>query len=139
MKLALTSTLALAGALAACGGKSSSEPVKPSPATAATPGTPPPAQCPSVIYACTDPAVGCFEGGEDFKAAMGPECKKSGGIEAGHCDPAGTLGSCTVLGKLTPTFNGCGTMWMKKGMNIQTPDDGKTACDKFGGTWTTTP
>ena len=92
-----------------------------------------------MTYACTDPAVGCFEGGEDFKAAMAPDCKQVGGTEAGHCDPTGTLGSCTVLDGLTPTFHGCGTMWVRAGQVLQTADDARRQCAKLGGTWTSTP
>ena len=121
--------------VAACGGDKPTPPHAP----ARRAGPPPPASCPGVVYACTDPAVGCFEGGEDFKAAMAVGCKQVGGTEAGHCEPAGTLGSCTVLDGLTATFHGCGTMWVRAGQLIQTADDARAQCTKVGGTWTTTP
>ena len=92
-----------------------------------------------MTYACTDPAVGCFEGGEDFKAAMAVACKQVNGTEAGRCDSTGTLGSCTVLDGLTPTFHGCGTLWVRAGQLIQTADDARAQCAKLGGTWTSTP
>ena len=92
-----------------------------------------------MLYACTDPAVGCFEGAEDFKAAMAPTCKQVGGTEAGHCEATGTLGSCTVLDGLVPKFHGCGTLWVRSGQLLQTADDAKAQCAKLAGTWTTTP
>ena len=130
--------VALAMALAACGG-GGARPGTGAAAPIEAHGPPAPASCPGVVYACTDPAVGCFEGGVDFKDAMASECKKVGGTESGHCDPAGTLGSCTVFGQILPAFHGCGTMWVRPGQVLQAPDDGKAKCAKIGGTWTTTP
>lgn len=99
---------------------------------------PAPAACPGVMYACIDPAVGCFEGAEDFREAARPQCKQVGGTEAGRCDEAGTLGSCTLYGKLVPNFVGCNTQWVRRGL-LQTAEDGRAWCAKFHGTWTTTP
>ena len=128
---------ALVLVLVACGG---AKPPEPAPEIGPPrPTGPAPATCPGVIYACTDPAVGCFEGGEDFKDAFAAQCKKLGGAEAGHCDPAKTLGSCTTLGMAGTTFAGCSTLWVRAGVMMQTPDDGKAQCAKGGGTWTTTP
>lgn len=119
--------------LAACGGNKSK-------GTSATPppSGPAPAVCPSVTFSCTD-ATTCIEGGDDLKAAMGGECEKDHGTVGTKCAPAGYLGSCTVMGKLTPTFSGCGTLWMKANERTKTTDDGKASCDKFGGTWTPAP
>ena len=119
-------------ALAACGGAKPSEPEQIGPPR--VPIGPAPATCPGVMYACTDPAVGCSEGAEDFKAVM--DCRKVGGTESGHCEPAGTLGSCTTIGA---AFPGCSTLWIKKGLMTQTPEDGKAQCAKMNGTWLTTP
>ena len=121
--------------VAACGGN------KPASTAPPTPSGPPPAACPSVTFSCTEASIGCVEGGDDLKAAMGNECEKDHGTPGTRCSPAGFLGSCTLTGagRLTATFTGCGTIWIKLDDKTKTAADAQATCARFKGTWTPAP